>query len=496
MFDILGHQVEKDSEFMKTFPPVVLGVILQLVAIPCVLEAADDEPPISTIDPSLDGGRATVPTTQAVRRRLAWNVATLAGDYDKIGRKDPTWDKRAKDAMSLFAQMRCRTGDMNRLAKDFESAVKDAVAAGCDDPLIRYFNARLVGGPSMRASKEGVKFHVQAAEGLLGSQYSEFRKYFACLRAAEALKSALATRTNMPPDIHRFRRLALSHLQKVLNDKSTPVEEVHEACAELMQEVETNRQQMEEFYFAIEKPLLTNWPDEAGTHLIKGRFYIKHAWKARGTGFAYKVTDEGWKLFGERLSVAEKSLEKAWAMDPKNEQIALNMMTVELGQGEGRERMEMWFDRAMKLNTNSYAACMQKLYYLEPKWHGSQQEMLKFGRECLDSKTWGGRIPLVLAEAHNSLSRYYEGDEQKAYWRQPRIWEDIKASYETFFTNCPDAAAYRKHYARYAYRCEQWDDLKKQLSLMRPVEYEFFGGKAEYDRIVKLANERAGQKAN
>ena len=62
--------------------------------------------------------------------------------------------------------------------------------------------------------------------------------------------------------------------------------------------------------------------------------------------------------------------------------------------------MELWFDRAMELDPNDYDACYYKLYYLEPKWYGSVKDMLDFGRECVDSKVWGGRVPLVLTDAH------------------------------------------------------------------------------------------------
>ena len=218
----------------------------------------------------------------------------------------------------------------------------------------------------------------------------------------------------------------------VLNDKRTPIEEVHEACRDLMWELERNKKQLEEFYFAIEKPLFANWPQEALAFLIKGNFYIKHAWKARGKRYADKVTDEGWKLFFERLADAEKALERAWSLDPTIEQIALSMMTVELGQGKGRERMEMWFDRAMGLNSNSFSACSHKLYYLEPKWHGSPEAMLKFGQECANSTKWGGRVPLILAEAHNSLARYLPAKErqEREYWKRPGVWKDVKASFD------------------------------------------------------------------
>jgi len=75
---------------------------------------------------------------------------------------------------------------------------------------------------------------------------------------------------------------------------------------------------------------------------------------------------------------------------------------------------------------------------------------------------------------HNCLADCFAGDEAKAYWKRPNVWEDGKASYETFFKRNPDTVGYRKYYARYAYRCEQWDELSKQLSFIRPADYEFF----------------------
>ncbi len=473
---------------------ISLGVLLGVAVSQNAISAADDEPPAPTPDDGLDRPNPTAGKSSAVEYCFEWNVATLAGDYEKVGRRNPSWDKKVLETLSLFAQSRSRKGDAQQLSAGFEKAVKEAIAAGCDDPLINYLHARFAAGVAARASKEGAQVHVHAAEGLERSKYAEVRKFYGCLRAAEALRSASKSQTNTPPEVHQFRRSALNHLVAVLNDKRTPIEEVHDACRELMGEVERNKKQLEEFYFAIEKPLFANWPQEALALLIKGNFYIKHAWKARGKDYADKVTEEGWKLFFERLTEAEKALEKAWSLDPTIEQIALSMMTVELGQGKGRERMEMWFDRAMRLNSNSFSACSHKLYYLEPKWHGSPEAMLKFGRECVNSAEWGGRVPMILAEAHYSLASYLPAKErkEKEYWKRPGVWKDVKASFDKFFEKYPDALGYRHNYARYAYWCEQWDDLNKQLGLMGPVNYDYFGGKMEFEKMVKLAKERSG----
>jgi hypothetical protein len=129
----------------------------------------------------------------------------------------------------------------------------------------------------------------------------------------------------------------------------------------------------------LEPILFAKWPEASFVWLLQGEANIKMAWQARGTGYANRVTDEGWKGLEQHLKIADKALNKAWKLNPKDVRIPLAMLTVELGQGEGRDRMELWFNRAMELNPLCYDAAYAKLYYLEPKWHGSVEDMLIFG---------------------------------------------------------------------------------------------------------------------
>ncbi len=120
--------------------------------------------------------------------------------------------------------------------------------------------------------------------------------------------------------------------------------------------------------------------------------------------------------------------------------------------------------------------------------------MLVFGRECLNSDKWGWRVPLVLVDAHDAAAAYIrDAEARKAYWKQPKVWPELKASFEKFFRLNPDAVSWRHNYARYAYWCEQWDDLNRQLALMGPVNYSYFGGKEEYEKMVQLAKEHGGK---
>jgi hypothetical protein len=274
-----------------------------------------------------------------------------------------------------------------------------------------------------------------------------------------------------------------------------PAEEAFQICHDLLEPVENIRNYYENFYFAVEKPLFQNWSNTAPALLIKGSFYVNYAWHARGNTTAAKVTEEGWKLFGERLEIAANALETAWKLDPSDGRIANEMLGVELGQGKGREREELWFKRAMALYTNNYDACHAKLTYLQPKWHGSAEAMLAFGKECVDSEVWGGRVPLILADAHEALAYYVPQAGRADFWKQPQVWRDVKAAYEKFFLLNPDAISWRHNYARYAFWCEAWDDLNKQIPLLGEVNYDYFGGREEYERMVRLGKERGGKTA-
>lgn len=449
-----------------------------------VLRAADSKAQVTTNTPA--------EREKEIEYRLKWNLDTLVGDYERHGRRDPKWDASAKAGLTAFAQVRGFAGTAKAkepLAK-IPVAIKTAITNGCDDPMVRYFYARFVMSSETHTPAEHAKAYRVAAEGLSESRYAPIRKFYAALRAAEALNPG---GTNTPPEVHDWRDKASHYLNEAVADKAMPPAEVYEACEQLLEGVSANKRQYQAFYQAFEPVIFKNWPTESSLYLLKGIFYTQYAWHARGKAYADKVTEEGWRLMAERLEVAEKALSKAWELNPRDERIAQEMISVELGQGKGRDRMEMWFQRATDLNPNNYQAFSSKLYYLEPKWHGSREAMLKFGRECVNSTKWGGHVPLILRDAHEALANYVEKDERANYWKQPEVWKDLKAAFDKFFSLNPEENGWRHNYALYAYRAEQWDELNRQIPLLGEINYKFFGGKDEYDKMVRLAKEHAAK---
>jgi hypothetical protein len=227
--------------------------------------------------------------------------------------------------------------------------------------------------------------------------------------------------------------------------------------------------------------------------LVKGRYFIESAWEWRGNDYADKVQILEWKMFGSQLQKAEESLNQAWELDSKQPMIANEMLCVELGQGKGRDQMEMWFQRAMNLDTNNYCACQRKLLYLEPKWYGSRGELLIFGDECLQSTNWGGEVPLIAVDAHRAIVNYLPANQRSAYWQQPSVWDDVERAFSKYLGENPKDSKEHQRYAAFAYAALRWDVLNEQLPLLGKIDYSMFGGPAGYQRMVAAARQHAGR---
>ena len=438
--------------------------------------------------------KAASPNSDPPSAAELWNYATTVEAYQKFGRRHADWDKPALEALRLYALYR---SDNPRRKEPINLAiglcVHTAIRAGCDDPLIQYLQTRY-NTHEYKGDAQWAEASANAARAVSSSRYHEVRKFLACFNTAKALRSNAANATNPPPALEGLKNLSQAHLAKILADKSIPLSEVRSACASWMGATDLYKGQSKAWFDAMDKPLTEHWPNAAWALAQKGDFYLQYAWEARGHGWASTVTPEGWRLCSERLSEAETLLQKAWTLDPLLERVPVTMLSVELGQHKGRERMELWFRRAMELNPNNYNACWAKLSYLEPKWYGTPADMIAFGRECAASTQWGEQVPLVLMEVYLRLEAYLDADKKAAFWKQPEIWPDLQASFEQFFKLNPQDTGRHHDYAWLAYKCEQWDELNRQIGLLGPVNHAFFGGKDAFDKMVRLAKEHGGQK--
>lgn len=105
---------------------------------------------------------------------------------------------------------------------------------------------------------------------------------------------------------------------------------------------------------------------------------VNYAWKARGSGFANTITEDGARLFHERLSLAKKELLDAKDLQEKCPNWYAVMQTIAMGEGWDRDEYEQLFAEAITLEPTYLPFYSKKATYLLPRWHGEEGEWEDF----------------------------------------------------------------------------------------------------------------------
>ncbi len=430
-------------------------------------------------------GQAMLEQASSVdKAHLAYNLKTTVEAYNSVGSKSPVWNQAATNCLEIFAEIRAITnGSSAELINKLATGLAKLNASKCNDPLIDYLYTKAVYCQSHSPSENALAFE-HAASALEKSGYPAIRKFYANYWAAYYYASLGTNQTKA----ESFLNEASFRLKSALEDNAMPSIEADQACDRIMTITFWPDPGRWNAYSIFEPALTNRWNGTSWELLAKGRAYLTYGWIARGRGYADSVADEGWTSMRHRLEIAADSLEAAWKLNPNDLRICLEMMRVELGQGKGPDRLELWFRRGMKLDPANYDVCYQKLEYLRPRWYGSIDEMIQFGRECTLNTNYAGSVRLLLADAHYEASRELQDESaREAYWKRTNVWPDIQLAFSQFFKLYPKEVGYRHNYARYAAWCGQWQEFEKQVKLFPSTNYSYFGGVERFNQMVKYA---------
>jgi hypothetical protein len=158
-------------------------------------------------------------------------------------------------------------------------------------------------------------------------------------------------------------------------------------------------------------------------HMLAGRAFIGRAWHHRGGKWAYKVTPEGWNLFGENLRKAAHEFSEAIKLHPENPEAASFMITVAMG-GESDRTPQEWFDKAVAAEIDYMPSYKKLRWALLPRWGGSHEEMYRFGCRCADTQRYDTDVPFFLVEVVNNIEKElsYNGK----FWRREGVYTRVK----------------------------------------------------------------------
>jgi hypothetical protein len=165
-------------------------------------------------------------------------------------------------------------------------------------------------------------------------------------------------------------------------------------------------------------------PNSITARVALGQAYVGYAWKARGRGYANTVTEEGNRLFRERLDKAEQLLNEANQLPGKCPNSYYAMQMVALGQSWSLERYNELFEEAIKLEPLYHYFYENKATFLMPRWYGNEGDWERFADEVYE-KTGGKEGSMLYCNIVWSMSDYYDSDktfldEVKVSWPKLR----------------------------------------------------------------------------
>jgi len=421
---------------------------------------------------------------------LAWERRTLVEDYKTFGVRDPKWDADALAALEAFALSASDNGEgKSAVMYDVLLPGERAQRNGCSDPLLKYAHNAIRIGLSVGTPAQRYTVAVETAQAMRVSRCHIFRK--AMVEASVAHTAAALSVNERTAASHGEFESSIDNARKLFTqccaDKEIPPDRIVDLGRMIVESASTGADREQALGWVLDG--LTKEQRISGPILaLAVSVYTSYAWDARGNGYANTVSDQGWALMEKRLKIAENCAEQAFIVDPYIRATPTRMIAVELGQNKGRKRLDVWFNRGVALNPNDYDLHSNYLYYLEPKWHGSEEQMLNFARVVGTQKNWKGGLPLLIEEAHRKLSAYEK--DVAAYFQSPDVWKEIKASFEPFLQRYPNAVVERTHYMRLAVLANQIPLAKEQLLILKSNIYpRAFASNAEMQRIIALLSQ-------
>ncbi|MEV0238474.1 hypothetical protein AB0I06_00830 [Streptomyces sp. NPDC050674] len=134
--------------------------------------------------------------------------------------------------------------------------------------------------------------------------------------------------------------------------------------------------------------------------LISGARHITWGWEARTAERAVNVTREQWRVFHERLEIAEEQLLEAAELRPEWVTPWCHLLTSGRGMSLDRAVNETRRDAALRRDPLNLDAHLGWLSQLQPRWGGKPGQALAFAQDAFSRAPQGHPLGCVIAMAY------------------------------------------------------------------------------------------------
>ncbi|MBC6418421.1 MAG: DUF4034 domain-containing protein [Prochloron sp. SP5CPC1] len=124
-------------------------------------------------------------------------------------------------------------------------------------------------------------------------------------------------------------------------------------------------------------------PSSSLAYTARAYFHYFYGWKFRGERYTSKTPPEALEAYQNQISLSLRDTEKALELDPTNPLALQNMLTIGRNYSISRDVFEDYFQRVNEQVPFFLHAYQEKSIYLDPRWHGSEQEVFAFVRKAV-----------------------------------------------------------------------------------------------------------------
>jgi hypothetical protein len=141
-------------------------------------------------------------------------------------------------------------------------------------------------------------------------------------------------------------------------------------------------------------------PDDALARTVAGARHVTWAWEARTSARAAQVSPEQFRLFHDRLRLAEEHLYRAVELDPESAAPWHSLLIASRGLQHGEDIARRRFEAGIRNAPHHSGLHRNMLQQLCRKWGGTNEQALAFAREAMLAAPEGCTLGALVAEAH------------------------------------------------------------------------------------------------
>jgi len=225
------------------------------------------------------------------------------------------------------------------------------------------------------------------------------------------------------------------------------------------------------------------FPDSVTARIAHADFLTSYAWHARGTGYANEVTEEGWRLFHERLASARTILDQSKDLPVKCPVWWQVSMKVALGQSWSKAEFAKLFEEAKAFEPAYHLHDLAQAKFLMLRWYGDEGDWEAAAEKDIDRP--GGLGLEGYARVIADQRGYYDDifRETKASWRK------TQQGFELMRKTYPDSAEILNTYCRLAVIAEDRALAKKLFDEIgnKVILYCWGGERKRFNQMKRWA---------